>query len=292
MRLGHLPAGDGGLKLFAELDGRRVIVDDVLEGAPATLDELIRMPEWLPRVRSAAADGPRFDRSEERLASALLAPSAIIAIGLNYHDHCREFGQTPPKTPIVFAKFPTSLAGHGDDVVWSTDVTDQVDWEAELAVVIGKPARNVSKADALDYVFGYTAVNDVTARDIQGDEQQWVRAKSLATFCPLGPVVVTADEIADPGALPIRSFVNGEQMQNSSTAELIFDVPDLIAYLSRSFTLRPGDVICTGTPFGVGAFRTPPVFLRDGDEVTVEIDGIGALTNRCRVVAAAQQEAA
>ncbi|MEA2143525.1 MAG: hypothetical protein QOI64_1955 [Solirubrobacteraceae bacterium] len=293
MRLGHLLAGDGGPRLFAEdEDGRRVVVPDAVEGAPATLDELIRSPEWIPAIRSAAAGAPRHAGGEERLAPALLAPSAILAIGLNYHDHCREFGQEPPSVPIVFAKMPASLAGAGDAIEWSTDVTDQVDWEAELAVVIGRAARNVSQADALDHVFGYTVVNDVTARDVQAREQQWVRAKSLATFGPLGPVVVTADQIPDPGALAIRSFVNGEQMQDSSTAELIFDVPQLISYLSRSFTLNPGDVIATGTPFGVGAFRSPPVFLRDGDEVTVEIDGIGAMTNRCRVTAASPQEAA
>lgn len=287
MRLGHLPAANGsGPRLFAEAEGSRVIVGEVLDGAPATVDELIRRPDWVERIAAALADAGVPAEGDERLAPALVAPSAILAIGLNYHDHCREFGQEPPAKPIVFAKMPASLAGHGDGIEWSAAVTSEVDWEAELAVVIGRSARNVSAESALDHVFGYTVVNDVTARDVQRSEQQWVRAKSIQTFCPLGPVVVTADEIPDPHALGIRSSVNGESMQESSTSELIFGVGELVAYLSESFELRPGDVIATGTPFGVGAFRSPPRFLRDGDEVTVEVDGIGSMTNRCRELAA------
>jgi 2-keto-4-pentenoate hydratase/2-oxohepta-3-ene-1,7-dioic acid hydratase in catechol pathway len=159
-------------------------------------------------------------------------------------------------------------------------LTQQVDFEAELGVVIGKPARNVDLDKALDYVFGYTIVNDVSARDLQFSDQQWVRAKSLDTFCPVGPAIVTADELPDPQVLPIRCALNGEYMQDSSTAEMVFSVRELIAYLSRSFTLQPGDLITTGTPHGVGLFRDPQVFLKDGDRVEVAIGGIGRLVNR------------
>jgi 2-keto-4-pentenoate hydratase/2-oxohepta-3-ene-1,7-dioic acid hydratase in catechol pathway len=164
-------------------------------------------------------------------------------------------------------------------------LTAEVDYEAELAVVIGRRARNVPIDEALDHVLGYSCLNDVSARDLQVSDGQWTRAKSLDTFCPIGPWVVTADAIPDPGALRVRCRVNGEQRQDASTAELVHGVAELIAYCSRSFTLEPGDVIATGTPGGVGAFREPPLFLADGDTVEVEIERVGILTNRCRVVA-------
>jgi 5-carboxymethyl-2-hydroxymuconate isomerase len=160
----------------------------------------------------------------------------------------------------------------------------QVDYEAELAVVIGRHARNIAVDQALDHVLGYTCLNDVSARDLQVGDGQWTRAKSLDTFCPMGPSLVTADEIPDPGALRLRCRVNGEVRQDASTAELVHGVAELIAYCSQSFTLEPGDVIATGTPGGVGAFRDPPLFLADGDTVEVEIERVGTLTNRCRVV--------
>ena len=190
----------------------------------------------------------------------------------------------------MFAKLPPSVCADGDTIGWSTEVTDAVDWEAELGVVIGRPARDVDVDGVDDVIFGYTVINDVTARDIQDSEQQWVRAKSLDSFCPIGPVVVTGDEIPDPQALAIRSWVNGETMQDSSTAEMIFSAAELVSYLSRSFTLSPGDVIATGTPVGVGKFRTPPVFLRDGDVVEVEVEGIGRLRNRCRELTAQDEQ--
>ncbi|QDC26752.1 fumarylacetoacetate hydrolase family protein [Georgenia yuyongxinii] len=234
----------------------------------------------------ARSDGAAPAPDGTRTLSPLLTPSSVLAIGLNYADHCREFGTTPPDTPVIFTKAPQSVLGDGDAITWSTDITDAVDWEAELGVVIGRRTRNVSVAEALDAVFGYTVVNDVTARDIQKAEAQWVRAKSLDTFCPMGPVIVPAREIPDPQALAIRSRLNGQVMQDSSTAEMIFPVAELISYLSASLTLVPGDVIATGTPLGVGAFRTPPVFLRDGDTIEVEIERIGTLTNTCRTLAA------
>jgi 2-keto-4-pentenoate hydratase/2-oxohepta-3-ene-1,7-dioic acid hydratase in catechol pathway len=209
------------------------------------------------------------------LLAPIRNPSKVIAIGLNYMDHCREQGVEPPAKPLVFAKFPSAIVGPGADVVWDPEVTTQVDFEVELGVVIGRTARRVPQAAALDYVFGYTVLNDISARDVQFGDGQWVRGKSLDTFCPLGPAIVTADEIPDPQALRLRCRVNDVPYQDSSTAEMIFGVADLIADLSHSFTFLPGDVIATGTPYGVGVFRRPPVFLQDGDRIVAEIDGIG-----------------
>jgi 2-keto-4-pentenoate hydratase/2-oxohepta-3-ene-1,7-dioic acid hydratase in catechol pathway len=225
----------------------------------------------------AGADATTLDGV--RLQSPLTAPSKVLAIGLNYADHARESGLEPPKAPVTFVKTPNSIVGPGDDIRYAKDDTDQVDYEAELAVVIGRRARRVSEADALSYVFGYTACNDVSARDAQFADGQWIRGKSFDTFCPLGPWVVTADEIPDPQSLRIACRVNGTTLQDSTTGEMIFGVAAIISYLSRFMTLEPGDVIATGTPFGVGFARTPPVFLLNGDVVDVDIEGIGVLTN-------------
>jgi 2-keto-4-pentenoate hydratase/2-oxohepta-3-ene-1,7-dioic acid hydratase in catechol pathway len=208
-------------------------------------------------------------------------PSKVVAIGQNYMDHCREQNVEPPTTPIIFAKFPTSVIGPGETIRWDPTLTAKVDFEAELAVVIGRLARHVTEAEAMDYVAGYTISHDVSARDLQFGDGQWVRGKSLDTFCPMGPYLVTRDEIPDPHNLAIRSTVNDQVMQDSSTAEMIFRIPYLIEYISRAFTLLPGDVIITGTPDGVGVFRSPPIFLKDGDVVTIEIEGLGQLTNPC-----------
>jgi 2-keto-4-pentenoate hydratase/2-oxohepta-3-ene-1,7-dioic acid hydratase in catechol pathway len=217
-----------------------------------------------------------------KLAPPVTRPDKIIGIGLNYKDHAAEQNTPLPDEPKVFAMFPSTLIGPGDPITWDKAVTDQVDYEAELAVIIGKTIKNCPENEALGAVFGYTCANDVSARDIQLQKAQLVRGKALDTFCPLGPWIVTADEIPDPGALWIRSRLNGNLMQDGHTSQLIFGVPALIAFLSRSFTLVPGDVILTGTPKGVGAFRNPPVFLKDGDTVTVEIEGLDRLTNPCR----------
>lgn len=174
--------------------------------------------------------------------------------------------------------------GDGANITWSAALSAQVDYEAELAVVIGRRARNIAVEQALDHVLGYSCLNDVSARDLQVSDGQWTRAKSLDTFCPMGPWLVSADEVPDVGALRVRCRVNGDVRQDASTGQLIYGVADLIAFCSQSFTLEPGDVIATGTPGGVGAFREPPVFLKDGDIVEVEIDRIGTLRNRCRVV--------
>lgn len=285
MRLGHV-ADAAGMRLVVEHDGARFDVAHLLHGGPPTLEHLIaRADDFLPRLRAALDDGPHREALVEvdGWAPPVSSAAPVIAVGLNYHDHCRELGVEPPKTPMVFAKLPAAIIGPEEPIIWDEAITEHVDWEAELAVVIGSKARNVAVDQAEDVIFGYTIVNDVTARDIQDREQQWVRAKSLNTFCPLGPVVVTRDEVRDPQSLRIRSRVNGKTMQDSNTSEMIFSVADLVAFLSRSFTLYPGDVIATGTPVGVGAFRAPPVWLRDGDEVEIEIDGIGVLRNHCSV---------
>jgi 2-keto-4-pentenoate hydratase/2-oxohepta-3-ene-1,7-dioic acid hydratase in catechol pathway len=208
-----------------------------------------------------------------------LRPGKIVAIGLNYLDHIRESSLERPSKPLVFAKFPSSVIGPDDPIELDETLTTRVDWEVELAAIVGRQMRRVKERDALDYVFGYTVGNDVSARDVQFSESQWVRGKSFDTFCPLGPVAVTADEIPDPQALTLRTRVNGEVMQESSTAEMVFGVAELLAFCSQSFTLEPGDIVLTGTPWGCGEFMDPPRCLAAGDIVETEIEGIGALRN-------------
>lgn len=213
---------------------------------------------------------------------APVQPFAIICIGLNYKFHAEETKAAIPQHPVVFMKLPNVVQHPGDPILLPTHLkSDKVDYECELAVIIGKKARNVSKADALKHVLGYTCGNDVSARDWQkhGGSGQWCRGKSFDTFCPLGPVLVTADEIPNPNSLAIKTVLNGQTMQDWNTNDMIFDVPTLIEFLSGSTTLMPGTVIMTGTPHGVGMARTPPVFMKHGDTVSVEIEKIGTLTN-------------
>jgi 2-keto-4-pentenoate hydratase/2-oxohepta-3-ene-1,7-dioic acid hydratase in catechol pathway len=205
-------------------------------------------------------------------------PQKIICVGLNYRDHAEEQGVDAPEKPILFAKWPNTLIGPGDPIVLPA-ISEKVDYEAELGVVIGSRARDVSVESALEAVGGYVCVNDVSARDLQFSDGQWTRGKSPDTFCPVGPKVVPAAEIPDPQALAIRAILNGDVMQDSSTANMIFGVAEIVSFISQVITLEPGDLIATGTPAGVGVFRDPPVFLQDGDEITIEIEGIGALTN-------------
>jgi 2-keto-4-pentenoate hydratase/2-oxohepta-3-ene-1,7-dioic acid hydratase in catechol pathway len=275
MRLAHLRDADRPLAL---VDGDRVAPLS-LDGI-ATVDELIAAgPDAWERARNAAANGAGGPLRPGMLAAPLSSPSKLACVGLNYHDHCRETGMAPPARPLIFAKFNSSLTGPDSTIEWPEGLTDQVDWEAELAAVIGRRVRAVSESEALDAVFGYTAANDVSARDLQFSDQQWVRGKSLDTFCPLGPVVVTADEFGDPQAKRLLARVNGETMQDSTTAEMIFGVAEIVSFLSHACTLEPGDVILTGTPWGVGGFRDPPIFLKPGDTVEVEVEGIGVLHN-------------
>jgi 2-keto-4-pentenoate hydratase/2-oxohepta-3-ene-1,7-dioic acid hydratase in catechol pathway len=260
----------------------------LLPDGPRTMDELLAVPGARAALATAAAAGlAEIDRTGSPLRDAdLLAPvtrpGKIVAIGRNYREHIEEEGADRPTAPLIFAKWPSSVVGPGAEIRWDPELATQVDYEAELAVVIGRPARHVSEAEALDYVLGYTCLNDVSARDIQFGDGQWVRGKSLDTFCPMGPVLVTSDEIPDPQQLAISCRVGGTVLQEASTAQMYFGVAAIVSYCSRSFTLEPGDVIATGTPGGVGIFRDPPLLLGDGDEVTVEIEGIGRLMNTCR----------
>jgi 2-keto-4-pentenoate hydratase/2-oxohepta-3-ene-1,7-dioic acid hydratase in catechol pathway len=216
---------------------------------------------------------------------APLSPANILCIGLNYRKHAEEGHSPIPKYPVLFMKLTSCVQNPGDPIVLPRRLnSDAVDYECELAVVIGKTAKNVSKADALKYVLGYTCANDVSARDWQKDYggSQWCRGKTFATFCPLGPCLATADEVPNPNALAIKTVLNGETMQDWNTDDMIFDVPTLIEFLSGSTELTPGTVILTGTPHGVGMARKPPVLLKHGDTITIEIEKIGTLTNPVR----------
>lgn len=227
-----------------------------------------------PRVTDRKADVAKL--------LAPVDPRAILCIGLNYKFHAEESGMAIPQHPVLFMKSPGAVQNPGDPILLPSVLkSDSVDYECELAVVIGKAARNVKKADALDYVLGYTCANDVSARDWQknGGGGQWCRGKTFDTFCPLGPVLVTRDEIPNPNALGIKTVLNGQAVQDWNTNDMIFDVPTLIEFLSADTTLLPGTVIITGTPQGVGMARTPPLWMKAGDSVTVEIEGIGSLTN-------------
>jgi 2-keto-4-pentenoate hydratase/2-oxohepta-3-ene-1,7-dioic acid hydratase in catechol pathway len=208
-------------------------------------------------------------------------PSKIICVGLNYRDHAEEQGLALPGRPLLFAKWPNALIGPGQPIVLPP-ISSEIDYEAELGVVIGERVRGVSLENAIEAVAGVVCLNDVTARDLQFADGQWTRAKSLDTFCPVGPELVPLDAVGDPQRLRIRCLVNGEVMQDSSTANMVFSVAELIAYASEAIELEPGDLIATGTPAGVGFTRRPPIYLSPGDQVTVEIEGVGALTNPVR----------
>ena len=244
-----------------------------------------------PAVRQHAAGIAANPNAKQVPLSTLrlrapLTPRSLICIGLNYMDHCRETGAAVPTRPVIFAKFANALAHPGDTITWYADASSEVDYEAELGVIIGKACSRVSEADALQYVGGYTCVNDVSARDVQLSDsgKQWTLGKTLDGFCPIGPALVTADDIPDPQTLGIRCVLNGQAVQNSNTKEMIFSCATLIAHLSRFMTLQPGDLISTGTPFGVGMSRNPKLWMKDGDVVVVEIDKIGALKNHIHVL--------
>lgn len=230
-------------------------------------------------VRSALVDAPT-GRQDVTLRCPIVRPGKVLAIGLNYMDHIRETNSPIPERPVLFGKFSNALNDPYGDIVMDPALTEQGDYEVELAVVIGTPARRVNVDDALAHVFGYAVANDVSARDWQFRDPQYARSKSFDTFCPVGPWITTADEVEDPQALGIRSWVNGERRQDSSTKEMIFGVAELIEFLARGMTLELGDVILTGTPHGVGFAMDPPRYLVPGDVVRCEVEGLGVIENR------------
>jgi 2-keto-4-pentenoate hydratase/2-oxohepta-3-ene-1,7-dioic acid hydratase in catechol pathway len=251
----------------------------VLEQGDDALEQCSRIESYFAKLSSK--DYPRqfcTPLREAKLAPPIPDPQKIVCIGMNYRDHCEEQKKPLPDRPIIFAKFPSALIGHNEPIV-KPPLTSQLDYEAELAVIIGRRGKNVPEEEALSCVSGYTIMNDVTARDIQFSDGQWVRGKTFDTFAPAGPYLVTRDEIPDPQDLTIELTVNGEVRQNSTTSNMIFSVAFLISYISQVCTLLPGDIVSTGTPGGVGVFRKPPLFLKAGDTVSVEIERLGTLTN-------------
>jgi 2-keto-4-pentenoate hydratase/2-oxohepta-3-ene-1,7-dioic acid hydratase in catechol pathway len=247
-------------------------VRGILEGGAAALEEVERA--------LARPDAVRYELPAVSLLPPITDPRKIVCLGLNYRDHAAESGAPIPKEPVLFSKYATALIGHDQPIVLPP-VSQEVDYEAELVIVVGKRGRNISGADALRYVAGYTIGHDVSARDwqLKKDQRQWMVGKTFDTFAPTGPFLVTADEVPGPHELPIRLSLNGQTMQDSNTGQMIFRVSEVLAYLSLVFTLEPGDLIFTGTPPGVGFARKPPVYLRPGDVVEVEIGGLGVLRN-------------
>jgi 2-keto-4-pentenoate hydratase/2-oxohepta-3-ene-1,7-dioic acid hydratase in catechol pathway len=278
MRLANLAAGG----LAAVSAGRLVELGAALGEPLSSIDELVAAgPDaWAAADAAVAAhDGDLGPPDEVALGPALLRPSKIVCVGLNYVDHAAEVRLAPPEEPLLFAKLPSTVAAHRQPIEWPAGLTEKVDWEGELAIVVGGRLRQATPEAAIDAVFGYTVANDVTARDLQFGDGQWTRGKGLDGFCPLGPVVVTPDEIGDPQALELTTRLNGEVVQQSSTAAMIFPVAEVLAFCSQAFTLLPGDVVLTGTPAGVGVSRTPSLYLAAGDRIEVEIEGIGTLRN-------------
>lgn len=287
MRFAHLRGSDSsGIHLAVIEDSAAILVSDLLSPAPATLQDLIEGgDDVLAALRSAFADGaaPRHPLADFGYASAVLNPPVILAVGLNYAAHSSELGLKTDTAPTVFTLWPNSLTGHEAVTEWPRALSESVDYEAELGVLIGRAAKDVTAEDALDHVWGYTVVNDITARDIQFAEAQWSRCKSFDGFTPTGPFAVTADEIPDPQNLHIWTVIDGHTVQDASTGQMVRSVATLIAHLSQSITLQPGTLISTGSPGGAGYSRDPQIFLRDRSTVTVAVDGIGELTTHCRI---------
>lgn len=261
-----------------------------IKGAPRNMAQACALGRDAPKsLQRFAAAAPRLPVNEISLRAPFPRPARnVFCVGKNYHEHAKEFAQSGfdstakevvPEAPVVFTKPPSAVIGPGETVPGYLDTTQSVDYEGELAVVIGAGGRGIAAEAALDHVFGYTIVNDVTSRLLQQKHRQWVLGKGIDGFCPMGPAVLTADEVPDPKTLQLRTFVNGELRQDATVADLIFDIPTLIATISRYITLEPGDIIATGTPVGVGIGFTPPKFLVAGDVVRVEVDGIGVLEN-------------
>ncbi|HEY7921180.1 MAG TPA: fumarylacetoacetate hydrolase family protein [Streptosporangiaceae bacterium] len=288
MKLAALYRGDTGVPaLHVAVEDGFAAVDELAAagGAPDLgglhdVGELYaRGPAAVGRLRELASGAqPGVGQAGARYAPPVLRPGKILCVGLNYADHIAESRGVAPDRIVLFAKFPSCLVGHGDPVRYP-GITTQLDYEGELAVVIGRTARNVPVGQALDYVGGYTIINDVSARDLQGSEPQWIRGKALDTFAPLGPVVLDAAAAPAVADMRLRTLVNGDVRQDASCAQMITGVPELIAYISNGITLEPGDIIATGTPSGVALGMKPPVWLKPGDKVSIEITDIGELVN-------------
>lgn len=272
-KVGALVSGDKIVDLTSLISDSSLIAAEVL--TCFDLDS-----GFLDKAKTAvdADTSDTIDLSDIIVAASVPKPGKIICIGLNYRDHAEESGMAIPTKPVIFSKFSTCIIAPNEAIV-VPDESTQTDYEAELAVIIGRRAANVKHDDAINYVFGYANFNDVSARDFQFADAQWQRGKSCDTFAPIGPFVATTDEIADPDNLSIKFRLNGETMQDSNTKQMIFGVAELIEHLSRFFTLEPGDIIATGTPPGVGFARKPPIFLKNGDVAEVEIEGLGILSN-------------
>jgi acylpyruvate hydrolase len=273
---------EAGRTRVGVVDGDQVVaLDAVLPGAPATLRQVIAqgVPADLAGRIAAAPAEARRDLGAVKLLIPVPDPGKVMCVGLNYHDHAEETGQAVPEYPPLFMRCLTSLAAPGEPIIVPR-CSEQLDFEAELTIVIGRRCRHVSEAEALDYVFGYTCMNEGSVRDYQRKSTQWTGAKNFDQTAPVGPWIVTADEVP-PGAegLRVRTILNGEVLQDASTSSMIFNVAQIVSTLSEVMTLEPGDLIPTGTPAGVGMGRTPPVWLKPGDTVSIDIEGVGVLTN-------------
>ena len=252
---------------------------------PDTTTDLLDAWNWRTKTELAVEHATEtgigvHDPAELDRLAPVTDPQKVVCVGLNYRDHAEEGDNPIPEEPVLFSKFPTTVGGPDDTVSWDPAYTEKVDYEAELVAVIGEDARRVDPDEAMDHVAGFTVGNGVSARDLQHGDGQWVRGKSLDGFAPIGPELVTTDEIDDPHDLSIVADVNGERLQDSSTENLIFGIDELVSFCSQAFTLTPGDLLFTGTPPGVGVYREPPVLLGDGDTVTVSVEGVGELTTR------------
>ncbi|MGV9799171.1 fumarylacetoacetate hydrolase family protein [Mycobacterium sp. NPDC003449] len=282
----------GGIPEIGLVDDDKIVPLAADAGLPVTMAEFVALgADGLARASALAATAPRIAADAVRLLAPIRPRNNVMCVGKNYHDHAKEFAgsgfdasqkQVVPDHPVIFTKALSSLAGPGDPVCVSDDATGTSDYEGELGVVIGRGGHRITAADAFGHVYGYTIVNDVTIRDLQHRHVQFFVGKSAATYCPMGPVLVTADEIGDIGALRLQTRVNGRLRQDATISDLIFDIPTLIEAISAAVRLEPGDVIATGTPAGVGIGHTPPKFLSPGDLMEVTIDGIGTLTNPVR----------
>ncbi|WP_164671163.1 fumarylacetoacetate hydrolase family protein [Virgibacillus doumboii] len=270
--------------LFNEVNGQNVSLandlDELIKNNAETMPMVNKVWTWTKENKGKVFEAV-YSYEDVKVLSPISRPGKVVCVGNNYMDHCIEQNVEPPKQPMIFSKWASCLTAPGE-VIELPEESEQVDYEAELAVVIGKKGKNIPEEDAMDYVFGYTIINDVSARDVQFADVQWVRGKSYDTFAPLGPVIVTKDDIKDPHHLDIKLDLNEETLQDSNTKNLIFNIPYIISYLSKGFTFEPGDIVATGTPHGVGVFRNPQVFLKSGDTCKIEIEKIGVLENPVR----------